>query len=199
MTVRNVVSAGALTVAACFLAASGQIGAAGATPRAAGKLDAAPPALATTHAHAPGEGSAAQLSPSRVAGGVCGDIATIDKLVVRRHNSFPENHLRFSFPAVLTRGAVSGRQAARALCALPPMPSGVFHCPADLGVAYDLAFSAPGAKLATVILEPAGCETVSGLGSLRSAARSPGFWRTLGAALGLRSANQATFAGSLPN
>ncbi|HTX00110.1 MAG TPA: hypothetical protein VMD59_15105, partial [Acidimicrobiales bacterium] len=72
MTVRNVVSGGALAVAACLLAASGQIGAAaasgqigaaGATPRAAGKLDAAPPALATTHAHAPGEGSAAQLSP----------------------------------------------------------------------------------------------------------------------------------------
>jgi len=126
-------------------------------------------------------------------------VAHLDRVVVRRTDAFPQNHLQFSFPAVVNVSqALSVRVVANALCALPKMPPGIFDCPADFGIAYDLTFSAGGQGFATVSLKPAGCEMVHGLGPTRWIIRTPGFWRVLGKAMGLE-ATRNTFAGTLPS
>ncbi len=131
---------------------------------------------------------------------LCRTTARLDRLVVRRTDEFPQNQVRFSFPALVTvtRGA-SVRTAAKALCDLPRMPSGTFHCPNDLGVSYRLAFGAPGRTLPPVEIDASGCEVVRGLGSTRWVARNLDFWRVLGTAMGLVAADQSTFAGTPAN
>jgi hypothetical protein len=131
---------------------------------------------------------------------LCGSVASLDRLVVDRSDAFPQNHMRFSFPAEVTvADATQVRAAARALCSLPNMPTGTISCPADLGIVYDLAFSASGRAFPTVEVDATGCQGVRGLGSERWVARSPGFWPTLGGAMGLASPSYATFRGSGPN
>lgn len=133
------------------------------------------------------------------AGSLCASIDSLDRLVVTRSDAFPGNHLRFSFPSVVTvSNPHNVRAAARAVCSLPPMPSGVFNCPADLGVDYGLSFAAGARRFATVTVDATGCETVEHLGATRWIARTPGFFTALGAAMGLAGANGGTFAGSGP-
>jgi len=130
---------------------------------------------------------------------LCQAAAHVDHLVVHRVDALPQNHLYFSFPATVTvTEAESVQDVASALCALPKMPPGIFNCPADFGISYNLTFSAAGQKFAVVSLEPSGCEEVQGLGPTRWIIRNPGFWRVLGNAMGLPGATQSTFAGTLP-
>ena len=131
---------------------------------------------------------------------LCRPIPSLDRLTVRRTDAFPENHLRFSFPADVTvTDALRVRAAARALCSLPRMPSGVLFCPADFGIVYHLAFTAGERALAPVGVNATGCQWVHGLGRVRWVARSPRFWATLGGAMGLTSPDSATFRGRGPN
>lgn len=130
---------------------------------------------------------------------LCAVASQVDRLVVRRTDAFPQNHVRFSFPRQVTvSDAARARSAARALCALPRMPSGTFHCPADLGIDYHLAFSTEHRSFRAVTVSATGCEEVSGFAGTRWVARTPRFWRELGQAMGLPNADQHTFAGSMP-
>jgi hypothetical protein len=81
------------------------------------------------------------------------------------------------------------------MCALPPMPAGIFNCPLELGVLCRLSFTAGGKTLRPVTLDAGGCQLVGGLGRVRWAARSQHFWPALGRAAGLRWATFRTFAG----
>lgn len=131
---------------------------------------------------------------------LCGSVPTLDRLVVRRSDAIPQNHMRFSFPAEVTvTDAAKVRAAARALCALPEMPTGAISCPADFGIVYQLAFFAGGRAFPAVEVDATGCQTVSGLGHVRWVARSPEFWLTLGGAMGLSSPGSAAFRGRWPN
>jgi hypothetical protein len=125
---------------------------------------------------------------------LCPAAAHVDRVVIRRVHGNPA--VRISFPARVVVAARSrARQAARAVCALPPMPAGMFSCPADLGVLYRLSFTADGKTLRPVTLDAGGCQVVTGLGRVRWAARSPHFWRALGHAAGLRRATFQSFVG----
>lgn len=117
----------------------------------------------------------------------------------------PYNAEHFSFPA-RTRGtnAAQVRALAIALCALPAMPAGVQACPADWGANYELEFSLPKPKSTVVVREvnispvslgATGCLVVRGVGTTRWAMGSVKIFPALGAAIGLRHATQATFAG----
>ena len=119
----------------------------------------------------------------------------------------PDNREHFSFPA-RSRGtnAAQVRALAHALCSLPVMPAGVQACPADWGANYELHFSLPkptsplvvgGDYIGPVLLGSTGCEVVKGLGTTRWAMGSNRVFSALGAAIGLRHATQATFAGTL--
>lgn len=139
-----------------------------------------------------------QRPASAAASTLCGSVPALDRLVVHRRDAFPQNHLRFSFPAeVIVTDAVKVRAAARTLCSLPEMPGGTFHCPVDLGIVYHLAFSAGHRVFPAVEADAGGCEIVRGLGALvHWAARSRDFWPELGRAMGLPSPDLATFEGS---
>jgi hypothetical protein len=130
---------------------------------------------------------------------LCESTSTLVELVVRRTDAFPQNRIVFSFPAIVSvHDPASVRQAALALCALPTMPSGVFACPADFGITYQLSFSARRYTFPSISAEPTGCEIVKGLGRDRWTAQTPAFWRTLGEAMGLTKPDRLTFAGSMP-
>ena len=147
-------------------------------------------------------GSASQpgssLSPTPSAATLAQDVSRLDRLVVRRTDAFPQNHIRFSFPATMTvTDTAQVQRVARALLALPMMPKGVF-CPADFGIVYHLTFFAAGHALPSISIRATGCEQVGGLGATRWVARSAGFWRTLGLAMGLAKPGYASFRGSGP-
>jgi hypothetical protein len=128
------------------------------------------------------------------------ELAHLDRLVVRRSDAFPSNRISFSFPSLVTVSDASDvRAVARALLSLPLMPQGMF-CPVDLGIRYHLSFLAGDDRVITVSVSATGCEDVNGLGRpLRWVARTPGFWRTLGSAMGLSKPDYATFRGSGPS
>jgi hypothetical protein len=128
---------------------------------------------------------------------LCGNADRVDRLVVKRANLIRQNHLHFTFPAKVTvSDSAKARSVAQAVCALPPMPSGSFSCGADMGIVYRLTFTADGKKLPPVRADPGGCNEVRGIGQTRWTARSPGFWRTLGAATGIGHPNDSTFCGT---
>jgi len=130
---------------------------------------------------------------------VCAHAGDVDRLTLGRVDSFPQNHVYFSFPAQVTvTGAHRSQAVAQALCALPAMPAGTFSCPADRGINYRLIFIAGDGKLAPVTVDATGCQQVYGLGPVRWTVISPGFWSVLATAAGIGPADQATFRGTPP-
>ena len=130
---------------------------------------------------------------------VCAQAGSITRLVIHRVNGLPQNHERFSFPALITVTNPSRAQSvARALCALPAMPSGTYACPADWAITYRLAFATEARRFAPITAEISGCQDVYGLGPVRWTARSPGFWHTLAQAAGITPADEAVFGGTMP-
>jgi hypothetical protein len=91
-------------------------------------------------------------------------------------------------PAVpVVKGAVQAKTLAQAVCGLPAMPRGLLRCPNLTTPGYQLTFSAGGRLLPAVLVQPSGCETVTGAGAVRSAASRPSFLKLL-----------ASMAGPLP-
>jgi hypothetical protein len=137
---------------------------------------------------APGAGSG---------GGLCASVGQVDGLVVERINAIRQNHPRFTFPAKVTvSDPGKARAVARAACALPPLPAGSLSCPGDTGISYRLTFLAGARKFPAVDAKASGCGEVRGLGQTRWTAHSPGFWRTLGGAMGIGQADDSTFRGT---
>ena len=125
---------------------------------------------------------------------LCRVAERVDRLVVQRHDAFPQNHVRFTFPAhVVVASPEAVRASARALCALKPFPSGPIACPADWGIAYHLTFE-DGSDVYRVIASPTGCPSAAGdIGKDRWA--PPHLWHALGTSMGLRRPDQQSFAG----
>jgi hypothetical protein len=128
--------------------------------------------------------------------GICGEVTSVTSAVVHRTVAFPSNHSRFSFPAeVRIPSEAAAQGVARLLCALPAFPNGVRFCPIDLGIDYHIDFTLKVSSV-SVVVNPGGCESVTGAISTRSAG-SPSLWSGLGSAMGLNDATSATFAGSI--
>ncbi len=130
---------------------------------------------------------------------LCDSSGTVTRLLVRRTDGIPQNHVRFSFPSsVVVDETAAVRKVARALCALPAAPRGSMSCPADFGITYHLHFSRSHDHFRAVALGATGCQFVSGLESPRWLARSPRFWRVLGTAMHLKTPSWTTFRGTGP-
>ena len=126
---------------------------------------------------------------------LCQSVTHLDRLIVHRTNANPQLHLHFPFPSlVIVTNTTSVQDAAKALCALPRMPTGVYHCPADIGLDYHLTFSTANRGFPTILVPATGCQEVSGLGPTRWTARSPAFWKALGKAMGFAKATYASFS-----
>jgi hypothetical protein len=142
---------------------------------------------------------AAQLGrpqPQAPVTSLCPVAGRVDQLVVQRHDAFPQNHIRFTFPAHVVVASTKAVQAsALALCGLKPFPSGPIACPADWGIAYHLTFG-DGPDVYRVLVSPTGCPSAAGdIGKNRWA--TPHLWHTLGTSVGLRRPDQQTFAGKI--
>jgi hypothetical protein len=87
------------------------------------------------------------------------------------------------------------RAVARALCALPVMPSTPMPCPMDQGVSYRLDFAAGRASFPGITAAAGGCNPVTGAGPVRRAG-SAGFWTVLGHAIGLKRAAGSALRGT---
>jgi hypothetical protein len=154
---------------------------------AAGFLVTAVAALVLTGCGANGPGRAVtifghQPSPKiTAADGLCPSVAHLDRLVLTRRGGFAANRGRSPLPPQATvTDPARVRAAARALCALPTMPAGIYNCPADSGISYNLVFWAGTVRFRAVDIDASGCQTVTGLGRrVRWAARSTSFWRIL--------------------
>jgi hypothetical protein len=150
-------------------------------------------------------GSASSIAPttSRVNGAayLCQVLPRVDRLIVTRKVS--GNQFHFTFRAVVTvTNAAAARRIASVACGLASAPKGAQACPVEFSIWYHLDFAVRGEKGMggeSIAVNPTGCQTVTGLGAVRTTARRQDFYRLLGNALGLRNAGQSTFAGTLQN
>jgi hypothetical protein len=114
--------------------------------------------------------------------GVCGQASQVNALAVQHAGQGPlarKHGQGFEFPAKKITDPAAARSVAEAICGLPPMTTRAIVCPVELFATYVLVFSVGGEKLAPVRADPYGCEQVQWAGQDRTAARSPGLWRTL--------------------
>ena len=86
-------------------------------------------------------------------------------------------------PRVKTITAPRAAALAAALCALPRMPGGM-RCPAALGGALRLEFTAGGRSYPPVLIRDSGCASVTGVGPVRQWAWSSRPGRLLSEAVG---------------
>jgi hypothetical protein len=85
---------------------------------------------------------------------------------------------------VVVRSAAKARALARAACGLPPFARVPVNCPALIVGSYRLAFTADGRRLPVVTVQDTGCQTVTGLGTVRTASTRPAFWKLLASLAG---------------
>jgi hypothetical protein len=183
---------GSIVLAGC---GSGQVPGAASGATAAGKGTAAARVARPSPAASPGA-TATQVALCRHTASVTGlEIARDQVARVPVLQAAPADQAALPNQVTVASPA-RARAVARALCALPPMPRGIFGCP-DLvpGTTYLLRFTAGSRQLGPVAIEATGCEVVTGVGPARQAATSPGFWRVLGTAARLRPPGRSAFSG----
>lgn len=141
---------------------------------------------------------AALLAPSALAAPtatpafVCAAISHVTGAAVDRSGS-PLGPRTLSLPSrVRVLDASRAKALARLVCSLPRFPSGVIVCAADASLRYEVTFTGAGGR---ADIDPYGCQTVSGAGPPRWAARAHGFWPRLGALLGLGKTDLGSFRG----
>jgi hypothetical protein len=126
---------------------------------------------------------------------MCGRVSELERLDVQRRDAFPQNRIRFSFPAhVVVASPRPVRAAAESLCRLRTFPAGTISCPADRGIVYHLTFQ-DRVDTYRVVVTATGCPRSAGdVGAPRWV--TPQLWRTLGTAMGLPRPTRQSFAGS---
>lgn len=111
---------------------------------------------------------------------LCAGTAKVDQVVMRL--TTPQ-HAEILPRAMTIRAAPRAEALAAALCALPRMPRGL-RCPAALGGALWLEFTAEGRRYPLVLIRDSGCASVTGIGPARQWAWSSRAGRLLGQAAG---------------
>jgi hypothetical protein len=125
-----------------------------------------------------GTGAAAAAPSAGVP--LCAGAAKVDEVVMRLTGA----RSREIVPLALTITSAPRVQAlAAALCALPRMPGGL-RCPAALGGALRLEFTAGGRSYQPVVIRDSGCASVTGVGPVRQWAWSSRPGRLLSKAAG---------------
>lgn len=111
---------------------------------------------------------------------LCAGPAKVDRVVMRL--TTPQ-HAEILPRAMTIRAAPRAEALAAALCALPRMPRGL-RCPAALGGALRLEFTAEGRRYQPVLIRDSGCASVTGVGPVRQWAWSSRPGRLLNEAAG---------------
>jgi hypothetical protein len=194
-------AAAALAAAGCgsVTASAGHASAAGGQTSAAGGHTSAGGGHASATASAGGGSSAASSAPAKgqpnAVGGpirgasqpLCSAPGSASQVVITKTGTAgpltPGGPVvaayRSGTPASVVKGAAEASELARAVCGLPAMTAGVVRCPQLDGVSYQLTFTAGGRLLPAVVVQPSGCQTVTGAGVVRTAASRPAFLQLL--------------------
>jgi hypothetical protein len=135
---------------------------------------------------------------SSAAPALCQHVSSVNEVTMTRLAHNVGTTLHFTFPERITVADAAKAQAvARALCALPPIPHAAVACPAGFNVTYSLRLAGSGGtKFPAVVVQASGCERVVGLGVVRWALRSPGFWSVVGKDFGIVPPNNVAFRGT---
>jgi hypothetical protein len=202
-------AAAALAVAGCGSVAAADAGHVSGASGPAGAGSAASGGASASTSPASGGGAAASSGPvSRggpvrpiggVSGLLCSAPGAASQVVITRMGAgdpvLPSGPRVSAFlasgtvpsPHLVVKGAAAARELAKAICGLPFTAAGPLHCPRQTTASYRLSFTAGDRVVPAVLVEPSGCEMVTGAGAVRSAARSPAFLKLL-----------ASMAGPLP-
>jgi hypothetical protein len=163
ITTRRLAMLGA-SIAVLGLAACGSTASGGTAPQATAGTGHPQAGAAATQAGAP----------------LCAGTAKVDQVVMR----LTAARLVEILPREMTiTAAPRVRALATALCALPRMPGGL-RCPAALGGALRLEFTAGGRSYQPVLIRDSGCASVTGVGPVRQWAWSSRPGRLLAEAVG---------------
>ena len=137
-------------------------------------------------------------APSNQVAYLCQVIPRVDRLIVTRHA--PAKQFHFTFPAVVTvTNSAAARAVATSACALPDAPPYAQPCPSGFAISYHFVFAVRGEKGMggeAMDMNPTGCQSVTGLGTVREAGSHPAFYQLLGNAMGLKNASNQTFRGA---
>jgi hypothetical protein len=185
-----------ITLAACGSSqAPGAASGASATPTPTATATGTGTGTAAATAAGPPAAASPGATATQVA--LCQHTASVTGLEIVRNQVVRRPVLQIGFPNQVTVASPArARAVARALCALPRMPRGIFSCPNLVaGTTYLLRFTASGRRPGPVAIQATGCEVVTGVGPARQAATSPGFWRVLGTAAHLRPPGRSAFSG----
>jgi hypothetical protein len=129
---------------------------------------------------------------------LCTVVPEVDRLIVTRRA--PDRYF-FTFPTIVTvKNAAAARAVAASACALPVAPKSLPTCPAAFFVSYHLVFAVQGEKGMggeAINLNPTGCDSVTGLGHVRTTAVSTGFYWLLGSAMRIKNPGLPTIEGTL--
>ncbi len=127
------------------------------------------------------------MIPAHGAGALCAAVPAVTRLLVSPVSALPQSHVHPAMVAGVTvRSAAAARAVAKAVCALPPMPSAPMNCPAGHGPGYRLSFAAGDASFPVVTAQASGCAAVTGAGRPRWAVPAPGFWAVIHRAMAAR-------------
>jgi len=181
---------GLAAVSVAAMAGCGQVSSSG----PAGQHRSASPTVVTSSTATASPSTAA--SPSAASGStvpaqleLCADPVAVSRVQIVRIASIAQLPAGKGQPKpvkITVTNPARVRVLARAVCQLPLLPRGMFHCPIDVGGAYELIFSIGDRRLPLVQAAVSGCEMVTGAGPTRWAVRTPGFWTVLGQVAGIR-------------
>jgi len=178
---RGALGVGLAAVSVAAVTGCGQVGSTGSG--SAGQHGSASPTVAASSTAATSPTVSAQLE-------LCAAPAAVSRVQIVRIPSIaqlvPTGKGQPKPIKITVTDPAKARILARAVCRLPRMPRGMFHCPIDVGGAYELTFSVGDRRLPLVQAAASGCEMVTGAGPVRWAVRTPGFWTVLGQVAGIR-------------
>jgi len=138
----------------------------------------------------------AQVEPSSVS--LCNSSKAVTNLAVTRGTFM--NPTTFSFPSVVFVGNTgSARSVVTAICATRPFAGkGIFACPFDQALTYDLVFTLPKYRILPINLGGSGfCSWLKGTGKFGWIRPTSNFFQVLGSAMHLHLATSETFAGKM--
>jgi len=183
--------AGCGSVTAADAGSASSASAAPATSAGSGSAAAGSPSGGGSAASSPGQVDGTGGPVGGVSGLLCSAPGAVSQVLISRTGFavpvLPTNPRTSAFltsanppsPGIVVKGAGPARALAKAVCGLPAMTGAILHCPKLGATSVRLSFIASGRVLPVVIVQPAGCLTVTGAGPVRSAARSSAFLKLL--------------------
>jgi len=150
---RGALGVGLAAVSVAAVTGCGQVGSTGSG--SAGQHGSASPTVAASSTAATSPTVSAQLE-------LCAAPAAVSRVQIVRIPSIaqlvPTGKGQPKPIKITVTDPAKARILARAVCRLPRMPRGMFHCPIDVGGAYELTFSVGDRRLPLVQAAASGCE-----------------------------------------